>query len=381
MDIETSYPALSDLRRRARRRIPHFAWEYLDSATGQEQAMQRNRTALDAVQLMPAILKGEMTPDLSTTFLGKTYAAPFGIAPVGMSGMMWPDAERSLARLGAARSIPYCMSNVATQTPETVQPFLGGQGWFQLYAPRDPDIRRDMLARIKGAGFHTLVLTVDVPVAARRERQRRGGLRHPPAITPRILAQIATCPAWALGTLNHGMPRLRFLESYSDHKGPLPSTAHIGYLMRTSPDWDYLRDLRQDWDGPLIVKGVLKPKDATRLIAEGVDAIWVSNHAGRQFDAAPAVLDMLPDIRAAVGPDTPLIYDSSIEGGLDILRAIALGADFVMLGRAFHYGLGAFGERGADHVVNILMDDMAANMGQMGITRPPQVRRHLLPMT
>lgn len=378
MDIDISYPAIADLKKRARRRIPHFAWEYLDSATGTEATMQRNRAALDAILLKPSILHGEITADLSTELLGQTLSAPFGIAPVGMSGMMWPDAERLLAQIAARETIPYCMSNVATQTPEFVGPLAGDMGWFQLYAPRDTGIRRDMLQRIKNAGFHTLVLTVDVPIASRRERQRRGGLTHPPRLTPRILAQVARCPQWALGTMRHGIPRLRFLESYSEHKGPLPSTEHIGFLMRTSPDWDYLRALRDDWPGNLVVKGVQLPEDAAALVQEGVNAVWISNHAGRQFDAAPAAIDCVAPIRAAVGPDLPLICDSSIEGGLDILRALALGADFVMLGRAFHYGLGAFGRQGADHVVHILRQDLYANMGQMGLARPRDVRAHLL---
>lgn len=377
MDMDSSYPALSDLRKRARRRIPHFVWEYLDSATGCEATIARNRAALDSVVLNPAILRGEVAGDLTTQMLGQTFSAPFGIAPVGMSGLMWPDAERLLAALAARDNIPYCMSNVATQTPEYVGPHAGDMGWFQLYAPRDPNIRRDMLKRIRGAGFHTLVLTVDVPTASRRERQRRGGLTHPPRLTPRILGQVATCPTWALGTLRHGFPRMRFLDSYCDHKGALPSTAHIGYLMRTAPDWDYLRALRDDWPGKLVIKGVLLPEDARALVNEGADAIWVSNHAGRQFDAAPAALDSVQPIRAAIGPDVPLIYDSSVNSGLDILRAIALGADFVMLGRAFHYGLAAFGAKGAAHVVHILRHDMVANMGQMGIATPAQVREQL----
>jgi len=377
MDLDTLFPAISDLRKRARARIPHFAWEFLDSATGIEATMQRNRTALDNVLFNPAVLTGETKPVLTTKILGQEYAAPFGIAPVGMSGLMWPDAERLLALTAAQENIPYCMSNVATRTPEYVGPHVGDMGWYQLYAPRDPEIRHDMLRRIKSAGFHTLVLTVDVPVASRRERQRRGGLTHPPRLTPRIIAQIARCPAWALGTLRHGTPRMRFLESYSDHKGPLPSTEHVGYLMRTAPDWDYLRALRDEWPGNLIVKGVLLPEDATALIKEGVDAIWVSNHAGRQFDAAPAALDALQPIRAIVGADFPLIFDSGIAGGLDILRAISKGADFVMLGRAFHYGIGAFGKKGAEHVVRILRKDLIANMGQMGLVNPMQIRTQL----
>lgn len=366
MDLHTFYPALSDLRSRARRRIPKFVWEFLDSGAGDEATVRRNRASLDGVLLNPAILQGEFTPDLSTTFLGRKYPLPFGISPMGMSGLVWPGAEQMLARLGAAENIPYCLSTVATQLPEDVGPQAGDQGWFQLYPPRDTEIRRDILTRVKAAGFHTLVLTVDVPVASRRERQRRSGLTHPPRLTPRILSQVASCPAWAFGVLRNGTPRLRLMEGYANSLGKLPSTEHVGYLLRTSPDWQYLTQMRSEWDGPIVVKGVLNPEDARRLQDEGVDAIWVSNHAGRQLAAAPASITALPKIRAAVGPDMPLIFDSGIEGGLDILRAIALGADFCMLGKAFHFGLAAFGPKGAAHVVQILKEDMAANMGQIG---------------
>lgn len=377
MNIQTSHPALSDLRASARKRIPHFVWEYLDSATGDEASQHRNRTELDKILLKPGILHGEYDPDLSVSLMGRTYPLPFGISPVGMSGLIWPNAECTLAALAAKTGIPYGLSTVASQTPETVGPHAGDQGWFQLYPPRDPVIRTDILNRARTAGFHTLVLTVDVPVASRRERQTRSGLTNPPRLTPRLLAQVARCPAWAIGTLKQGMPRLRLMESYQKSDAALSSTQHIGYLLRTSPDWEYLRELRAEWKGKLVVKGVLNPEDAQRLQNEGVDAVWVSNHAGRQFAGAPAAITALPLIRTAVGPDYPLIFDSGITGGLDILRAIALGADFVMLARAFHYGLGAFGTRGAQHVVDILQDDLKSNMGQIGARRLTDVRQAL----
>lgn len=367
MDLDQSYPSISDLRARAQRRIPRFVWDYLDSATGKEAALQRNRDKLDEILFDPAILSGEIEANLGKSFLGRHYPLPFGIAPVGMSGMMWPEAEKHLAQLGRAENIPYGLSTVATQTPETIAPHCGDARWFQLYPPRDPEIRKNMLGRIKAAGFDTLVLTADVPVASRRERQRKGGMSVPPKLTPRILTQIALRPAWAMATMQHGLPRMRFIESYTGAASAATSTKHMGYLIRTSPDWDYLRWIRDAWEGHLIVKGVLVPEDAVRLREEGVDAAWVSNHAGRQFDAAPAPIEVLPGIRAAVGPDYPLIFDSGISGGLDILRAIALGADFVMLGRAFHYGLAAFGPAGAAHVVHILREDLKSNLGQMGL--------------
>ncbi len=365
-DLMTRYPAIGDLKRRARRRVPHFAWEYLVSATGDESPTRRNREALDRVLFAPPILLGEVKPDLSVRLMGRDYPLPFGISPVGMSGLVWPGAERTLAELAAATGIPYGLSTVASRTPEEIGPHVGDQGWFQLYTPRDPAIRADMLKRVRDAGFHTLVLTVDAPVTSRRERQTRGGITHPPRLTPRVLSHIALCPAWAMGTMREGMPRLRFIESYNDNRGAQSSLGHIGHQIRVAPDWQYLRDLRELWDGPLVVKGVLRPGDAVRAMNEGADAVWVSNHAGRQFAGAPAPIEVLPAIRAAVGPAYPLIFDSGVEGGLDILRAFALGADFVMLARAFHYGLAALGARGAAHVVTLLRADLEANLGQLG---------------
>ena len=364
MTLHNRYPAICDLKSRARRRIPHFVWEYLDSATGNEATQARNRTALDKVLFHPSILHGEFTPDLSTTFLSKAYPLPFGIAPVGMSGLIWPEAETFLAQTAAKEGIPYGLSTVATQTPEDLAPHIGDQGWFQIYPPRDADIRADMLKRAKDAGFHTLVMTVDVPVASRRERQTRGGLQQPPRLTPRLAIQAAQCPAWLMGIRKTGMPRMKLMDSYATQQSALPSTQHVGYLLRTSPDWDYVQKLRDAWDGPLIIKGVSRAQDATALEKEGVDALWVSNHAGRQFDGGLATIETLPEVRAATS--LPLIMDSGIEGGLDVIRAIASGADFVMLGRAFHYSLGALGAVGPAHLLDILRQDMIANMGQLG---------------
>jgi L-lactate dehydrogenase (cytochrome) len=254
---------------------------------------------------------------------------------------------------------------VATQSPEDLAPHLGAHAWFQLYPPRDEEIRADMLKRASDAGFTGLVLTVDVPVASRRERQVRSGITNPPRLTPRLLAQVALRPSWALGMARTGMPHMRTLDKYAEtNTRTLPPTSHMGYLLRTSPDWDYLKWLRDAWAGPLIVKGVMRAEDAAPLKAAGVDVLWVSNHAGRQFDAVPASIEVLPGIRAAT--DLPLIFDSGVESGLDILRALSLGADFVMLGRAFHFGLAALGPAGIDHTIDILAKDLVANMGQTG---------------
>ena len=377
MDLDQTHPAIADLRARARRRVPYFVWEYLESATGDETGRHGNEAALDAVRLRPAILRGPVAPDLTTTLLGRSHPLPCGIGPVGMSGVIWPDGERILARVAAEIGVPYGLSTVAAQTPEAVGPVVGDQGWFQLYPPGDAEIRRDLLTRAWASGFRTLVLTADVPVASRRERLRRSRLTNPMKLRPRIVWQAAQRPAWSLGVLRQGTPRLRTLDPYAATTSNLPPTAHVGYLLRCTPDWDYLAALREEWEGSLVVKGVQDPKDAARLKAEGIDAVWVSNHGGRQFDAGPPSLACLQGVRDAVGPDYPVIWDGGVRSGTDVLRAIALGADFVMLGRAAQHGLAAFGATGVRHVFHVLREGMLADMGQMGIARPGEARERL----
>lgn len=376
MTLDSQYPSLADLRIRARRRIPKFVWEYLDSGTGTEATTRRNRTELDRVRLMPSVLHGEFEPELQTRLFGVDWSLPVGIAPVGMSGLIWPDAERLLAAAATRNNIPYCLSTVAARKPGDLKPHVDGKGWFQMYPPRDTKIRNDMLNKARDAGFSVLILTVDVPVNSRRERQTRSGLTQPPRLTPRLLAQIATCPTWATGIARLGMPRMRLIDEYAGKTKGLPSTKHAGYLLRTSPDWTYLKWLREHWHGPLVVKGVLNGADARRIEQEGADAIWVSNHAGRQFDAAPATIEALPGVREATS--LPVIIDGGFEGGLDILRAIALGADFVMMGRPWHYALGALGADGPDHLSHILKADLEANMGQLGIRQIKDATTRLL---
>ncbi|WP_099827695.1 alpha-hydroxy acid oxidase [Oceaniglobus indicus] len=366
MTLEKDFPALTDLRDRARRRLPRFVWEYLDSGTGAETAAPRSAAALARVEMTPRALCGVQEADLSVQLLGRRYPLPFGFAPVGMSGLIWPDAEGILARLAAREGIPFGLSTVAAQSPEDVAPHIGDQGWFQLYAPGEPEIRTDMLNRARDAGFHTLILTADVPKASRRERLTRAGVTNPMRMSPRILAQVAVSPAWAMGMARQGMPSLRFLEKYGDTKTARSGTGHIGYQLRTAPDWAYLEAVKREWDGPVVVKGVLSADDARR-IAGIADAVWVSNHGGRQFDAAPPPVTVLPAIRDAVGPQYPLIADGAVQSATDILRLLSRGADFVMLGRAVHWGLGAFGARGAAHVVDILRAGLIADMAQLGI--------------
>ena len=365
MDYHSKFPAVSDLKKRAQKRIPHFVWEYLDSGTGLENTRKRNRAKLDEVMFYPSVLHGDIKPNLKTSILNHEYGLPFGIAPVGMSGLIWPNAEEILARTAAKNNIPYTLSTVASQSPEDLAPHIDKNAWFQLYPPRDAEILDDILKRVRDSGFTTLVLTVDVPDASRREKQIRGGLTHPPRLTGRLGLQAISKPVWLANTLRNGIPKMKLMQSYSNERKSLSSTAHIGYLLRTSPDINYLRDLRKKWKGNLVVKGVMRAEDARSLEQEGVNAIWVSNHAGRQFDGTYSSIEVLPKIRKVT--KLPIIFDSGIEGGLDILRALSSGADFVMMGGAWHYSLGAMGTKGPNHLIDILTKDLIANMGQLGL--------------
>ena len=365
MDYHSKFPAVSDLKKRAQKRIPHFVWEYLDSGTGLENTRKRNRAKLDEVMFYPSVLHGDIKPNLKTTILNHEYGLPFGIAPVGMSGLIWPNAEKILAKTAAGSNIPYTLSTVASQSPEDLAPHIDKNAWFQLYPPRDAEILDDILKRVRDSGFTTLVLTVDVPDASRREKQIRGGLTHPPRLTGRLGLQAISKPVWLANTLRNGIPKMKLMQSYSNERKSLSSTAHIGYLLRTSPDINYLRNLRKKWKGNLVVKGVMRAEDARSLEQEGVNAIWVSNHAGRQFDGTYSSIEVLPKIRKVT--KLPIIFDSGIEGGLDILRALSSGADFVMMGGAWHYSLGAMGTKGPNHLIDILTKDLIANMGQLGL--------------
>jgi L-lactate dehydrogenase (cytochrome) len=366
VDLENRYPSIAELRRKARQRIPHFAWEYLDSGTGADECMRRNREALEAVRLTPEFMKGALQPDISTSLFGVDYDMPFGVAPVGLTALMWPRAERILAQAAARHRFPYALSTAATESPETIGPLADGMGWFQLYPPRRAEIRRDLLLRARDSGFTTLLVTADVPVASRRERQVRAGVTVPPKITPVMLYRCAIRPAWSLATLFAGSPRFRGLEKYLDGSDMQDMLSFIGMELGGTLDWEYLQAVRQEWEGPLVLKGVLDVAEAERAVSLGYDGIMVSNHGGRQFDGAPAAISVLPSIAASVGERVKVLFDSGVRGGLDIARALALGADFVLLGRAFMYGVGALGRRGGDHAAQILKADLVNNMTQLG---------------
>ncbi len=365
------YPAIEDLAKKARARIPHVAWEYLQTGTGQETLVNRNRKAFDEIILTPQFCKGPLQPKIETNLFGKTYAAPFGIAPVGLTGLMWPRAEIHLAKAAARNNIPFTLSTVATETPETLSPYIGEQGWFQLYPPRDVDLRKKLLVRAKQSGFHTLVVTADVPMPSRRERTKRAGLSTPPKITPRFIWQGIIHPTWSWYTLKNGLPRLRTVETYSEFDTMKSVGEFVRHGFRGDMSWDYCKALREEWDGPIVIKGLLHPSDVLKAIEIGMDGVVISNHGARQFDAAPTSVEAMKQIVPVAKGKIKLIMDSGIRSGLDVLRAMHLGADFVLLGRAFMYGVCALDKYGPDHVFEILTDELRNSMVQMGIEELP----------
>ncbi len=359
-------PSLWHMAAKARRRMPFFAWEYLDSGTGMERLVDRNRAALDAVEMTPRALGGRFTPDLRTTLLGQEFSVPFGAAPVGMSGLMWPGAELALASAAKDKGFPYGLSMVANETPEDVAARAGPNAWMQIYCPKEPAVLDDLVARSKAAGIKTLIITVDVPVGSRRERQLAAGLTVPPKMNATTLWRVAQRPAWALATLRYGQPRFKTLERYFPKDQMREGAKLIGSIVDGRPDWDYWDRLRSNWDGKLIIKGIMHADDAAMAMDHGADAVWVSNHGGRQFDGAPAAISALPEVVARVGGQVPVIFDSGLRGGLDIARALSLGADFCFLGRGFLYGVAALGAQGAGHVYDTLRGDLENNMIQLG---------------
>ncbi len=372
--LEQDYPAISDLRRRARRRVPRSIWAFLEGGTGDDQSVQRNLEGLANITLLPRLLKGKFDPTIETTLFGQVYKAPFGVAPVGLSGAIWPQAECLLAAMAAKYRIPYTLSTLAGETPEAVGPFASDMGWFQLYPPRDRQIREDLLTRVKAHGFRVMVVTADVPMPSRRESMTRAGLRMPPVITPRFVLQAALCPAWTLATLQAGLPRLKTMEKYANSTQLSDLLPFVAQNIGGSLSWEYLKEVRDLWEGPLVVKGLLHPADAEQALAIGVDGIQVSNHGGRQFNGSPAAIDALPAIVDVVRGRAAVLFDSGIRSGLDIMRAVALGADFVLLGRAFQYGVAALGSGGGDLVTEILIADLKNNMSQIGCASLTELR-------
>lgn len=371
--LRRKFPTIEDLERSAAKRIPRFAFEFLQGGAGDESGLSRNRSALRGIEIVPRYGIETQGVDPTVELFGHLYAAPIGIAPIGMDGLMWPGATELFARAAQRMNIPYLAGTLATARIEDVARWAPDVTWFQLYpvAADDHRVSFDLVARAQNAGAKALVATLDVPVRPKRPRDLRNGFVMPFRLGTRNVLDIAAAPAWLLALAKRGKPVFANIEPYAGGRDP---AAFVGANVGGGFNWDVLARLRETWRGPMLVKGVLHPADAERARTIGLDGVIVSNHGGRQFDAAPASVDMLPAIAAAVGRDMTVILDSGVTSGVDMLRALACGAHASFSARAFMLALAAIGDDGARHMAASFIEEFTVALGQSGLRSAEEAR-------
>lgn len=370
-DLPARFASFADFRLGAKRRIPHFAFEYIDGGIGRDIGLARNYASIDRVLLTPRTVDEGVEPDTSVEILGERAAFPFGVAPVGMGSLFHPDSAPALAARSAKLGVPFCLSFVASHSLEGIIKAGGRAPWHQFYWPRPEDVQKDILARMKALGVSVIMPTLDIPGHQWRERTIRAGVSAKPS--PWVtLRDVLPRPAWALGVLKHGRPGLPNLSMYS---GGGPAEAEMWLLQNCLRPMgpEAIRRLRDKWDGKLVVKGVMAAEDAEDFVRVGVDGIVVSNHGGRQLDASPGTAELLPPIVAAVGGKTAILADGGVRDGLDVLKLLALGADFVMVGRLPYFACAALGARGAA-ALDLLAMQVKTVMVQLGVRNLAELR-------
>ena len=365
---------VADLKQRARRRIPGFAFDYVEGGCNSEVAVNGNRRALDSVKLRADYLLPYKAPDLSTQLLGQLYSAPFGIAPLGLTGIVWPNASLFHAKAAKQSNIPFVLSTLSTNSIEQAAACAEENFWFQLYPPSDLSIRADLIRRAKEVGCKNLVVTIDVPAAGQRPRDIKNGLAIPPRISPKSVFQSACRPAWSMATLQAGLPQFASITPYMKDVENMQDVAnYIRTTLKDVVDQAMLKTIRDSWDGNLIVKGINNLGDAQLAVEAGADGIIVSNHGGRQLDAAQPTVDTLREIKAAMPGHIEVMVDSGVESGVDVARFLANGASAVFAGRAFLYGVAAHGEAGAQHTIDLLREELTQVMSQLHCETPSEI--------
>ena len=357
---------IADLRALAKRSVPQPIFDYVDGAAWDEVTVRRNRSGFERYELQPRMLVDVSSIDMSTTALGREIALPIIGAPTGMTGLTHTDGEGAIARAAHAMGTIYTQSALSSLSIEEVSAVAPGPKWFQLYVMTDRAIAHDMLARAQAAGYEALVLTVDVAVAGVRERDVRNRFSVPPRMTLKSAAQGVLRPRWSRNFITR--PRLT-TGNVNYQGGAVSHAAWVNRQFDPSVTWDDLAAFREHWDGPLLIKGIMRPDDAVRAVEHGVEGIIVSNHGGRQLDHSSSTIEALPAIVDAVAGRAELYLDSGIRRGTDIITALALGARAVLIGRPMVYGLGAAGEAGARRAFELLRGELATALGLAGYPR------------
>jgi L-lactate dehydrogenase (cytochrome)/(S)-mandelate dehydrogenase len=358
---------IDDLRRLAKRRLPKIAYDFIEGGLEDERGIVRNEDAFAALSLVPRYGIDVSRVDQSTTLFGRTYSGPLGIAPTGIASLFRPGADLMLAEAAKAANVPFIMSGSSTGLIEDLGRLAPEHGWYQLYVARDRKISDDMIRRVQDAGLSTLVITVDVPVNSKRERNLRNGFTRPLKMTMKTKLEALRHPGWMVEYLQKGMPLLCNWQRYAP---PGATTAEIAdFVAEQTPVpvlWRDIESFRRQWPGKLVIKGIMHADDATRCASLGVDGIMVSNHGGRQLDKSPAPIEVLPAIAEAVGDRLTVMFDSGIRRGSDVVAALCLGAKYVFAGRATLYGAAAGGTAGAARALAIFKDEIGRAMMQMG---------------
>jgi L-lactate dehydrogenase (cytochrome) len=373
------YPSVEDLRKKAKKRIPKFAFEYLDGGCNEEINLYKNTAELREVELMPEYLKNYGGVDMKTELFGHVYDAPFGISPIGLQGLIWPNSPEILAKAAFDHNIPFTLSTVSTSSIERISEITEGRAWFQLYHPAENSLRDQIIKRAEAAGCPVLVILSDVPSFGYRSKEIKNGLAMPPRMTLNNVLQIMGKPNWAIKTLIHGQPSFRVLKPYIP-KGM--NMHHLGLFMNQTFDGrlneEKVAAIRDLWKGKLVLKGIVNEADAEKAVQLGIDGIIVSNHGGRQLDAGESSIHSLNRIVKDYGDKIKIMMDSGLRSGPDIARALTSGAQFTFLGRTFMYGAAALGKEGGNHTIAILKTQLQQVMQQICCERVEDFPNHLV---
>ena len=377
--INPKYPSVTDLRKRAMVKMPKFAFEYLDGGCNEDINLDKNRTDLQKIELMPQYLSKFDKSNLKTELFGHEYDAPFGISPVGLQGLMWPNSPEILAKAAFDHNVPFILSTVTTSSIERVAELTEGKSWFQLYHPAEESVERDLLDRAANAGTDVLVILADVPTFGYRPRDVRNGLAMPPSMSVKNILEVFKKPDWAIQTLIHGQPAFKTMEKYMP-KGlnlkKLGEFMDVTFSGRLNED--RIASIRDQWKGKLVIKGVVNEMDAQKAINLGVDGLIVSNHGGRQLDAGQSSIVPMTHLAKKFKNEIKIMVDSGLRGGPDIARAMANGAEFTFMGRSFMYGVGALGKEGGNHTISLMKREFQQVMEQLCCEHVKNLPNHLI---